>query len=59
MLSLFNIHQPHISLMHQRGRLQRVARLLLSHFGRRQLAKLVINERQQLLGRRGVALLNL
>src|SRR5262249_57433271 len=50
--------EPHIRLMNQRRRLERLPRLLLSEFMSRQPAQLVIDQRQELLGGRGVALLD-
>src|SRR5262245_37554217 len=40
----------------QRGRLQGLARLLVGQPGRRELAQLVVDQRQQLLGRRRITL---
>ena len=50
-----HIHEPEIRLMHQRRRLQRLPRLLLSQLRRRQLPQLVIDQRQKLLRRRRIA----
>src|SRR6266567_3934264 len=47
--------QPQPGLMHQRCGLQRLARRLVSHLVRRQLAQLVIDQRQQFLGGLGIA----
>ena len=44
--------------MHQGGRLQRLAGLLLGQLLGRQLAQLVVDQRQELLGRLRVALLD-
>ena len=41
--------------MHQRRRLQRLPRLLVGQLRRRQLPQLVIDQRQELLGRRRIA----
>ncbi len=58
MLGLLHVHQPHIRLVHERRRLERLARFLLGHLGRRQFPQLVVDQRQKLLGGRGVALLD-
>jgi hypothetical protein len=50
--------QPDIGLMHQRSRLERLARLFLSQFGGRQPAQLVINQRQELARRAWISALN-
>lgn len=41
--------------MHQRGRVERVAGLLASHPPRRELAKLVVNQGQELIRGFGIA----
>jgi hypothetical protein len=51
----FVVCKSQIRFMHQRRRLQRLARLLLRHPLRRQLAQLVIYERQELSGRVRIA----
>jgi len=48
-------HQPQIRLVHQRRRLQRLSRLLLGEAGGGELAELVIDQRQQLLGGQRIA----
>ena len=40
------LHQPQVSLMHQRRRLQRLPRLLLGQLRGRQLPQFVIDQRQ-------------
>ncbi len=47
--------QPEIRLVNQRRRLQRLTRRLVRQFRGRQLAQLVVHQRQQLLGRRRIA----
>src|SRR5580698_1834527 len=47
---LGNLDQPQIGLMDQGGRVERLARPLLSHSLRGQLAQFVIDQRQQFLG---------
>ena len=42
--------EPDIGLMNQSGGLERLARLLLGQFRRRQRAQLVVDQRQQLFG---------
>jgi hypothetical protein len=44
--------------MHQGRGLESLSRLLLGHLLRRELAQLVVDQRQQLLGGLGIALLN-
>ena len=55
LLGLLHIHQPQIGLVHQRGRLQRLPRLLVSQLGGGQFAQFVVHQRQQLLGSGRVA----
>ena len=50
------IDKPHVSLVHQGGGLQRVVGRLVRHPGGGEFAQLVVDQRQQLLGRRRVAL---
>ena len=54
-LGLVRIHQPQIRLVDQGRRLQRLPRLLLGQLRRRQLPQFVVDQRQQLLGRRRIA----
>ena len=49
LLWLTGPNQTQVSLMHQGGRLKRMARSFVGHPVRRKLAQLLINERQQLL----------
>ena len=58
LLLLVHIHQPHIRFMHQCRCLQGLTGLLLRKFLSRQLAQLLIDEWQKLLGRVRVALLD-
>jgi len=51
-LSFVLVHQAHIRFMHQCGSLQCLARFLIRELMGRELAQLVVDERQQL--RRGV-----
>src|SRR5262249_46372830 len=51
-------HQPHVRLVNQRGRLERLPGLLLGQLLSGQLAQLVVDQGQELLGRPGVALLD-
>ena len=44
--------------MHERSRLKRLSRWLVRHFLRGQLAKFIVNQRQQFLGSVGVTLLD-
>ena len=53
-LCLLDIDQPDIGLMHQRRRLQRLSGFLLSQFRRRQFPQFVVDQRQELLGGRGI-----
>lgn len=55
-LGLVHINQPNVGFVNQGGSLQRLSRLLLRHPLRRQLAQLIIDQRQQLLGGTRVAL---
>ena len=48
-LDPFDVNQPDVSLMDKCGRLQRLARSLPLHLGRRQPSQLVIDEREQSL----------
>lgn len=48
-------HQPHLGLVDQRRRLQRLPRLLMGDLRRRQFPKFLIHQRQKLLRRRRVA----
>ena len=52
------VHQPQVGLVDQGGGLERLARLLLGQPLRRQLAQLVVDQRQELLGGVRVALLD-
>jgi hypothetical protein len=45
-LSPWHINQPQIGLMHQRGGLQRLPRILMSEPGRSQLPQLLVNQRE-------------
>ena len=56
MPSLLRIHQPEIHLVNQGRRLERLPGLFLGHFRRRQFAQLVVDQRQEVLSGRGVAL---
>ena len=49
MLRRFAPHKSQVRLMHQRRRLQRLARFFLGHLGGGQLAELLIDEGQELL----------
>ena len=51
-------HQPQIGFVDQGRRLERLPRLLPGELLRRQLAQLVVDQRQQLLGGGRVALFN-
>jgi hypothetical protein len=51
-------HQPQVRLMHQGRRLEGLTGLLLGQLGRRQLAQLVVDQRQELLGGVWVAVLD-
>jgi hypothetical protein len=51
-------HQPEVRFMHESRGLERLPRFLMGQPLRRQLAQLVVNKRQELLGSVGVALLN-
>jgi len=44
--------------MHQRRRLQRLARRFVGHFGHRELPQFSINQRQQFIGGPSVTMLN-
>ena len=58
MLNFLNIHQPNVSLMHQRSRLKCLVGCFLVHLLRRRLAQLFVYQRQQLLRGAGIALLD-
>ena len=58
-LSFLDIHQADIGVMHQRRRLQRLARLLLSQSCGRQPPELVVDEWQRLFSRAGITMLDL
>src|SRR5262249_48185683 len=55
---LLPARQPQVRLVHQRGRLQGLAGLFVGQFLGRELAQLVVDQRQELLRGRGVALLD-
>jgi hypothetical protein len=57
-LGFLHVHEPDVCLMHERRGLQSLAGLLLGHHLGRQLAQLIVDQRQELLGSRGVALLD-
>jgi len=50
LLRLLHVYQRHVCLVDQGGGLQRLTRLFLGKPGRRQLAQLVVDQRQKLLG---------
>jgi hypothetical protein len=52
------VHQAEVGLLDQGGGLERLAGLLLGQLRRCQLAQLVIDQRQELLGGLGIALLD-
>ena len=52
------VDQPQVRLVDQGRGLERLARLLLGQLARRQLAQLVVDQRQELLGGLRVALLD-
>lgn len=54
MLNLFHIDQPNIRVVHQRGGLERLAWPLVRQPGSRELSQLVIHEREELIGGRGI-----
>ena len=54
-LRLLHVHQPQVGVVDQGRRLQRLARRFLRKALGGQLAQLVVDQRQQLLGRAGVA----
>ena len=56
--ALLRIHQPEVGLVDQRRGLERLAGLLLGHLCGGQLAQLVVDQRQELLGGVRVALLD-
>ena len=45
-LGLLHSHESQIRLLHQRCRLERLARLLLDHLGRRQFPEFLVDQRQ-------------
>jgi len=55
---LLTAHQSQVRFMDQRGRLERLPGLLLCQLLGGKLAQLVVDQRQQLLGRMGIALLD-
>src|SRR5262245_19283893 len=57
-LHLLGVHQPQIGLVDQSGRLEGLAWFLLGQLLGRQLAQLIVDQRQELLGGVGVALLD-
>ena len=57
-LGLLPAHQPQVRLVHQRGRLQGLTGLFVGQFLDRELAQLVVDERQELLARVPIALLD-
>ena len=54
-LQLANVHQPKIRLVHERGRLERMAGALPSHVTAGEPTELVVDERRELIERRLVA----
>ena len=58
MLGLLDIDQPDVNLVNQRRGLQGLARLFLGHLLSGQAAEFLIDQRQKLLGRLWVALLD-
>ena len=58
MLRLVHVHQPQVRLVDEGRGLERLAGLLLRQALGRQLAQLVVDERQQLLGGVWVALVD-
>ena len=58
MLHAVDVNEPKVGLMNQRGGFERLAGLLLGQLLRGQLAELVVDQRQELLGRLRVALLD-
>jgi hypothetical protein len=58
LLNLFGIHKPEIRLVYQCRRLKRLAGFLMVHLLGRQPPQLIVDERQKLLGRLGIALLD-
>src|SRR5262249_47320808 len=57
-LGLLDLNEAKVGLVDQRRRLQRLPRFFLGQLRRRELAELVVDERQKLLRGRGVALLD-
>jgi len=57
-LRLLAAYESEIGFVDQRGGLQRMAGLLSSQLPRRQLAQLVVHQREKLLGGPGIALLD-
>ncbi len=58
-LSLVHIHEPNVRLVDQSRGLENPARLLLGHLLGRQLPQLVVHQRQELLGGRRIAVVDL
>jgi hypothetical protein len=58
LLHVLGIHQTDVGFVHQRRGLQRLFRLLVGQLLRRQPAQLFIDERQELRGGVGIALLD-
>ena len=58
-LSLSDIDHPKIRLMNQCGGLERVLRRLLGHLLSGEVSQLVIDQREELLGGGGIAVLDL
>jgi hypothetical protein len=58
MLRLIHIDEPHVGFVDERGRLERLAGLFVGHSQGRELAQLIIHERQELFGSRRIALLD-
>jgi len=55
MWRVFGIHQSHVGFVNYGGSLERLPRPLLGDFASGEFAKLIINQRQQLLGGLGIA----
>src|SRR5438132_5682262 len=58
LLTLRALNESNVGFVDQRRRLERLARLFLGQLLRRQLAQLIVDERQELLSAVGVALLD-
>src|SRR5262245_59699554 len=58
-LRLLDVYQAHVGFVYQGSRLQGLPGLFMAEPLSRQLTQFVVNERQQFVGRRWVALLNL